>query len=148
VLLASPAVDALGLLAAWPADLGPAAEDENLLGVLPPGPVADAARGLLSGELDGRAALGRLEGALDAASLARVRQLAGPAAPRKDLAERELRRSVVKARIADREQEHERLSAAVARAGTPAPEELVKQQLELATRLRDLRKRLAGLERP
>jgi DNA primase len=148
VLLASPAVDALGLLAAWPADLGPAAEDENLLGVLPPGPVADAARGLLSGELNGRAALGRLEGALDAASLARVRQLAGPAAPRKDLAERELRRSVVKARIADREQEHERLSAAVARAGTPAPEELVKQQLELATRLRDLRKRLAGLERP
>jgi DNA primase len=148
MLLGSPAVDALGLLAAWPADLGPAAEEENLLGVLPPGPVADAARGLLSGELDARGVLGRLEGALDAASIARVRQLAGPAAPRKDLAERELRRSVVKARIAEREEEHERLSAAVARAGTPAPEDLVRQQLELATRLRDLRKRLAGLERP
>jgi uncharacterized membrane protein YccC len=141
-------VDALGLLAVWPAELGPVAEDEDLLGVLPAGPVADAARGLLSGELDAKGALARLEGALDAASLARVRQLAGPAAPRKEQAERELRRAVVMARIAEREQEHDRLSAAVARAGSPAPEELVKQQLELATRLRDLRRRLAGLERP
>jgi uncharacterized membrane protein YccC len=110
--------------------------------------VADAARGLLAGELDARAVLGRLEGALDAASLARVRQLVGPAAPRKDLAERDFRRAVVLAKIAERELEHERLSAAVARAGSPAPEELVRQQLELATRLRDLRRRLAGLERP
>jgi len=148
VLLASPAVDALGLLALWPADLGPAAEDENLLGVLPAGPVSEVARGLLAGDLDCPQALSRLEGALDAASLARVRQLAGPAAPRKERAERELRRSVVKAKIEAREQEHERLSAAVARAGSPAPEELVKEQLELAARLRDLRKRLAGLERP
>jgi DNA primase len=148
VLLASPAVDALGLLACWPADLAAVAEEESLVAVLPPGPVADAARGLLAGEIDARVALERLEGALDAASLARVRQLAGPAAPPKGVAERELRRAVVKARIADRELEHERLSAAVARAGTPAPEELVSQQLELASRLRDLRKRLAGLERP
>jgi len=149
LLLASPAVDALGLLAAWPADLAPVAEEENLVGALPPGPVADAARALLRGELTAAGLVARLEGALDAASLSRLQLLAvGPAGPRKEAAERELRRAVLKAKIEERELEHERLSAAVARAGSPAPEELVKDQLELVARLRDLRKRLAGLDRP
>jgi len=146
--MGGPAVDALGILAVWPVDLAPVAEEENLVGALPPGPVADAARALLRGELAAPELLARLEGALDAASLSRLRQLTGPAAPRKEVAERELRRAVLKARIEEREREHERLSAAVARAGSPAPEELVKDQLELVARLRDLRKRLQGLDRP
>jgi hypothetical protein len=109
--------------------------------------VADAARGLLRGELDAAGALSRLEGALDAASLARLRNLAGPAAPRKDQAERALRRAAVRARVEGLEQEHERLLAAVTRAGSPAPEDLVTEQGRLTSRLRDLRKRLAELDR-
>jgi DNA primase len=144
----SPAVDALGVLAAYPADLAAAAEDENLLGVLPPGPVAEVARALLRGDVDARGALAQLEGALDAASLSRLRQLAGPAAPRKEHADRELRRSVVRAKVEGLEGEHERLLVAVTRAGSPAPEDLVTEQGRLAERLRDLRRRLAELERP
>jgi DNA primase len=148
VMLASPAVDALGILAAHP-DLAPAADDEGLVHVLPAGPVAEAGRALLSGELGAREAVERLDGVLEAAPLLRLRQIAlGPAGPGRETAERELRRAVVKARIEQQELEHERLSAAVARAGSPAPGELVKEQLELVARLRDLRRRLAGLERP
>jgi DNA primase len=148
LLLASPAVDALGLLAAYP-DLAAAAEEENLLGLLPPGPVAEVARGLLAGELQARDVVARLEAALDQASLARLRMLAvGPAAPAREGAERELRRSLLKAKVEALEAEHEKLSAAVARTQSPPPEELVNEQLKLVARLRDLRKRLQGLDRP
>jgi len=147
LLLASPAVDALGILGAYP-DLAPVAEEENLLELLPAGPVADAARGLLAGELEPRAAVERLEGALDRASLSRLRGLAlGPAAPARATAERELRRALVKAKVEVLEGEHERLHAAVARTQSPPPEELVNEQLRLLARLRDMRKRLATLER-
>jgi len=146
--LATPAVDALGILAAYP-DLAPVAEEEDLLGLLPGGAAAEAARGLLAGALAPREAVARLEGALDAASLVRVRALAlGPAGPRKETAERELRRALVRAKVEALEAEHDRLSAAVARTSSPAPEDLVNDQLKLVARLRDMRKRLTGLERP
>ena len=147
LLVASPAVDALGLLAGRPAELAAAADEENLVALLPAGPVAEVARELVRGELDTGAALERLAGALDAASLQRVRQLAGPAAPEAARAERELRRAAVKARVEELEREHGRLLAAVTRAGSPAPEELVNEQGRLMARLRDFRKRLAGLDR-
>jgi len=147
LLLASPAVDALALLAGRPADLAAAAEEENLLSVLPAGPVAEVARGLLRGELTAGTALERLAGALDAASLQRMQLLTGAAAPPRERAERELRRAVVMARVEELDREHARLLAAVTRAGSPAPEELVNEQGRLMARLRDYRKRLARLER-
>ncbi len=148
LLLASPAVDALGLLAAWPADLAALAEEENLVGALPPGPVADAARALLRGELSAGELVARLEGALDQASLSRLRLISGAAAPRKEAAARELRRAILMARKDELERQMDRVLAAVTRAGSPAPEELATEQGVLAARMSDLQKRLAALDRP
>ncbi|MBI5068579.1 MAG: DNA primase [Deltaproteobacteria bacterium] len=146
--MGGPAIDALGLLAVWPTELGPIAEEEGLVNVLPPGPVADAARMFLRGELDPAGLVARLETALDSASLGRLKQLAlGPAAPRKELAVREMRRAILMAKKEDLEAQMDRVLKATTRAGSPAPEELATEQGVLAARMSDLQKRLRALER-
>jgi DNA primase len=144
--LPGPAADALGLLAAFP-QLGSVAEEENLPGLLPPGPLADLARDMVREPLPLDQALARVEAGADAATLRRVREIAGPARPEPALAERELRRASVKAAIEAIRGEQDRLLALVAREGTPVPDDLSVATQVAARRRADLEKRLRSLER-
>jgi DNA primase len=144
VRLWGPAVDALGLLASFPA-LAAVAEEEDLVGVLPAGPLADLARDLLAERVGAAELPGRLEGVLDPASRRRVEGLLGPARPPADRAERELRRAVVMARIAQLDAEYDALNAAVAARGSPVPEDLRTDALRTLRRLGDLKERLRSL---
>jgi len=147
-LLPGPALDALGILAGHP-DLGPVAAEEDLPRLLPEGPLAELARDLCREALPLDAVLARLAPIADARVVARVKGLAGPGRlATAAAAERELRRAVVEAKIEALRREQERLLALVARAGTPAPEDLTRDQLVLSSRRRDLEKRREELKRP
>jgi DNA primase len=146
LLLPGPAADALGLLAAFP-DLGPVAEEEGLPGLLPPGPLADLARALIGGSVTPEAALARLAEESDAATIRRVRDIAGPARPPRDAAERELRKAATKAAIEAVRTEQDRLLALVARKGAPVAEELAVAAQVAARRRSDLEKKLRAMER-
>jgi DNA primase len=139
-----PAVDALGLLASFPA-LAAVAEEENLVGVLPAGRLADLARDLLAERIAAAELPGRLDGALDPASRRRIEGLLGPARPPAERAERELRRAIVMARIAQLDAEYAALNAAVAARGSPVPEDLRTDALRTLRRLGDLKDRLRSL---
>jgi DNA primase len=146
LLLAGPAVDALALLASFP-DLAEAASDEDLPGLFPPGPLAELARDLLREPIPVEAVLERMTQAADARTVARVKILAGPARPRREDAERELRRSAVEAKIEMIRRDQERLLAQVAKAGSPPPEDLTTEQLRLQRRRVDLEKRREKLRK-
>jgi DNA primase len=139
-------VDAVGLLASFPA-LAAVAEEEHLLGAVTPGPLAEIVRDLVAGALGGDELEGRLAGALDAAARRRVHDLLGPARPQADHAERELRRAILKARVERLEVDYDRLNALVARRGTPVAEDLRTEVLATWRRLADLKERLAVLEK-
>jgi DNA primase len=146
-LLPGPALDALGILAGHP-DLGPVAAEEELPRLLPDGALAELARDLCREPLPLEVILARLSPAADPRAVARVKGLAGPGRPASAAAaERELRRAVVEAKIEAIRRDQERLLALVARAGTPAPEDLTREQLVLASRRRDLEKRREELRR-
>jgi DNA primase len=147
MLLPGPAADALGLLAAQP-ELGPIAEEEGLPQLLPPGPLADLARDLCRGGVALDEALARIAATADEATIRRVRALTGPARPKPEEAERELRKATVKATIEAVRVEHERLLALVAKRGAPVPEDLAIAAQVAARRRSDLEKRLRSLERP
>jgi DNA primase len=142
--LCGPAVDAVGLLASFPALAG-VAEEENLLGVLPEGPLAELARDLLAEAVGAADLPTRLAGALDAASRRRVEELLGPARPPADRAERELRRAIGSARIAQLEAELEKINRAIAAKGSPVPADLQLDSLRTSRRLKDLKDRLRSL---
>ncbi len=146
LLLPGPAADALGLLAAYP-DLAGVAEEENLAGLLPPGPLADLARDLIGGAVTPEEALARLATGADASTVRRVREIAGPARPAREAAERELRKAVTKAAIEAVRVEQDRLLALVARKGAPVAEELAVAAQVAARRRADLEKRLRSMER-
>jgi DNA primase len=146
VLLPGPAADALGLLAAYP-DLGPVAEEEGLAGLLPAGPLAELARALMGGTASAEEALARLGDAADPVTVRRVREIAGPARPARDAAERELRRAATKAAIEAVRMEQDRLLALVAKKGAPVEEELAVAAQVAARRRNDLEKRLRSMER-
>jgi len=139
-------VDALALLASFP-DLAEAASDEDLPGLFPPGPLAELARDLLREPIPVEAVLERMTQAADARTVARVKILAGPARPRREDAERELRRSAVEAKIEMIRRDQERLLAQVAKAGSPPPEDLTTEQLRLQRRRVDLEKRREKLRK-
>jgi DNA primase len=144
-VLPGPAADGLGILAAYP-DLGPVAEEENLPGLLPAGPLADLARDLARGALSAEEALARLDGFADAVTVRRVREIAGPARPPPADAERELRRAAIRAAIDAVRVEQDRLLALVARKGAPVPEDLAVAAQVAARRKSDLEKRLRTME--
>jgi DNA primase len=144
-VLPGPAADALGLLAAFP-DLGPVAEEERLPSLLPDGPLADLARDLIREPLGLDAALARLASAVDEAALRRLRALGGPGAVERSAAERQLRKSCVKASIEVVVAEQGRLHQLIARQGSPVPEELVVKAQVAARRRSDLEKRLRSLD--
>ncbi len=146
VLLPGPAVDALGLLAAFP-ELAEAAADEDLPRLFPEGPIAELARALTREPLPLEEILGRLAPAADQRAVERVRQLAGPGRPPSQDAERELRRAAVEAKIEANRREQDRLLARLAKAGSPAPEDLTVEQLTLQRRRADLEKRRQKLRR-
>jgi DNA primase len=146
LLLPGPAADALGLLVAFP-DLGAVAEEEHLVGLLPPGPLAELARDLVRGPVAVEEALARIEAGADDATLRRVRDLTGAGRPRPDQAERELRKATLKAAIEAVRREQDRLLAEVARRGAPVAEDLAVKAQIAARRRGDLEKRLKGLER-
>ncbi|HEY6001843.1 MAG TPA: DNA primase [Anaeromyxobacter sp.] len=146
-LLPGPAADALGLLAAFP-DLAAVAEEENVPSLLPPGPLAELARALIREPLPIEEALSRLAAGADGALVRRVRDIAGPGRPRREEAERELRKAAVKAAIEAIRTEQDRLLALVARKGAPVPADLAVATQVAARRRSDLEKRLRSLERP
>ncbi|HSN13452.1 MAG TPA: DNA primase [Anaeromyxobacteraceae bacterium] len=146
IALPGPAADALGLLAAFP-ELAPAAEEENLPGLFPPGPLADLARDMVKEQLPAGEALVRLTAVADAATLKRVRSLSGEGRPPLERAERELRKAAVKAAIEVVRAHQDRLLADVVRRGDPVPEDLAVEVLTAKRRRADLEKRLRSLER-
>jgi DNA primase len=146
LLLPGPAADALGILAAYP-DLGPVAEEENLPGLLPAGPVADLGRDLVRGTITAEEALARLESGADAVTARRIKEIAGPARPAREAAERELRKAAIKAAVDAVRVEQDRLLALVARKGAPVPEDLAVAAQVAARRRSDLERRLRTLER-
>ena len=145
LVMPGPAADALGLLAAWP-DLGPVAEEERLPSLLPEGPLADLARDLIREPLGLDAALARLATAVDEAALRRIRALGGPGSVEKAGAERQLRKSCVKASIEAVVAEQGRLHQLIARQGSPVPDELIMKAQVAARRRSDLEKRLRALD--
>jgi DNA primase len=147
VLLPGPAVDALGILAGHP-DLGSVAAEEDLARLFPEGPLAELVRELCRDPMPLEDLLARLGPAADARAVQRVRALAGPAAPRADTAERELRRALVEAKLDAVRREQSRLLAQVARGGSPPAEDLTREQLTLQRRRQDLEKRREELRRP
>jgi DNA primase len=146
ILLPGPAADALGLLAGYP-ELGPVAEEEGLAGLLPAGPLAELARALIGGTASAEQALARLAEAADGTTVRRVREIAGPARPRREAAERELRKAATKAAIELVRTEQDRLLALVAKKGAPVDEELAVAAQVAARRRSDLEKRLRTMER-
>jgi DNA primase len=146
IALPGPAADALGILAAYP-DLGPIAEEEGLPALLAPGPVADLARELARGAIGPEEALARLEAGADGATARRVKEIAGPARPAREAAERELRKAAIRAAVDAVRVEQDRLLALVARRGAPVPEDLAVSAQVAARRRTDLEKRLRTLER-
>lgn len=143
-VLPGPAVDALGLLIAFP-DLAPVAAEEHLPALLPAGPLAELARELIRGPMAREAALARLAASAEPLRR-RIEALVGPGGVERADAERLLRRAALTASIAAVAEQQERCNAQVARAGSPVPEDL-RIEAEAAMRRRaDLEKRLRGLK--
>ena len=147
MLLPGPAVDALGILAGHPG-LGAVAAEEDLARLFPEGPLADLVRELCRDPIPLDDLLARLGPAADARAVERVRALSGPATPRADVAERELRRAIVEAKLDALRREQSRLLALVARGGSPPAEDLTREQLILQRRRQELEKRREELRRP
>jgi len=146
VLLPGPAVDALGILVGHP-DLGPVAAEADRARLFPEGPLADLVRDLCRDPVPLEAVLARLEPAADARVGQRIRALAGPATPKPEDAERELRRAVVEAKIEGVRRELSRLEALVARAGAAGADDSTQEYLTLQRRRLDLEKRREELRR-
>ncbi len=147
LLLPGPAADALAILAAHPG-LASVAEEEGLAGFFPPGPLADLVRDLVREAVPADGVLVRLEAAADEPTVRRVREIVRAGGPKREDAERELRRAAVKASIEAVRTEQDRLLALVARAGAPVPEDLAVAAQVAARRRSDLERRLRTLERP
>jgi DNA primase len=140
LLLPGPAADALGLLAAFP-DLAAVAAEEDLPGLLPPGPLAELARDLIAGGLGPEEGLARLAAVADDA----MRRRAGGVRP--EDAERELRRGAVKAKLERISGEMAVAERHVIKAGTAAVDDVAIAYQRLVAVKRDLEKRLRSLGR-
>lgn len=147
IRLATPAIDALAILAAYADLLGATAQEENFALLLPEGVLAELARGLYGGPKPAAEILGAARNVLDAASFTRFEAVMGPASPGRDAADREFLKATVKARLLRLDGEMEKTSGLIVKAGTPAPEDLTTRQLRQLNQRRDLEKKLRSLER-
>jgi DNA primase len=139
LLLPGPGADALALLAAFP-DLGPAAQDEDLAGVLPQGPLAELCRDLIRGGLSADEGLARVAEVADEVTLRRAQGQV------RERAERELRKSALKARIEQLLVQMEAIGRETVKTGTAAEGRATEYQ-RLDRMKRDLEKRLRSIER-
>ena len=137
LLLPGPAADALALLVVFP-DLGPVASELTLPDLLPAGPLAELARALVRGELPTEEALARLAAVADDVTVGRAR------AQPPERAERELRKSVLKAKIEDLSKRIEAIGRETVKAGTPAGR--AEEFTLLDRKKRDLDKQLRAIE--
>jgi len=145
-LLPGSAVDALALLAGHP-DLAAAAAEEDVPRLFPEGPLAELARDLCREPQPLDVVLARLAPVANARVVERVRSLAGPGRPERSVVEREFRRAAVEAKIEAIRREQARLLAAAARAGSPLPDDLTREQLTLQRRRIDLERRREELRK-
>ena len=145
-VLPGPAADALALLIAFP-ELAGAAEEHNLAGLLPAGPLADLARDLVRGPVSLEDALSRVENGADPATLRRVRGLTGPGRPNPAEAGLEFRKAALKASIERAAVEYDTLLARVAKTGNPIPDDLAIETQVASRKKTDLERRLRSLER-
>jgi DNA primase len=139
----SKALDALGVLAAFP-ELVDVAREERFLDLFTGTPLELIARGLVEQTLDGPGTVSRLEPLLPAQSIGRVKKLLAEARPEPAGAEREFRKATVEAKIEQLGDEIDRLSAEVASAGSPIPDHLRSAMLVAKSRRADLEKRRDG----
>lgn len=143
LVLPGPSIDALSLLVAFP-DLAPVAEEEGLAGVLPDSACLDFLRDLLRGPV----ALGQVEPIFrsvgGAAAVRRLSDWLGSCRPSAEVAERELRKAVLKARIQAFWAENDRLLAEVSRGH--ASGELASAVLAVRRGRVELEKRLRAIE--
>lgn len=121
--------------------------EEDLARLFPEGPLADLVRALCRDPIPLEELLARLAPAADARVVERVRALAGPATPRAEAAEKELRRAIVEAKLDALRREQSRLLALVAKGGSPPAEDLTREQLFLQRRRQDLERRREELRR-
>jgi DNA primase len=143
VVQGSKALDALGVLAAFPA-LAEVAREEHFLDLFTGSPLESVARALQAGELEGEGALARLDGLVPVHALSRLRKLGAEARPEPEHAEREFLKATVEAKIEALGQEIDRLNAEVAAAGSPVPDHLRTAMLVASRRRSDLEKRRDG----
>jgi DNA primase len=127
--------------------LGPIAEEEGLVTLLPAGVLADVARACIEATVTTEEALARLQAGADPASVHCVRDWVGPARPRLEDAERELRRAVVKAAVERIDRQYGEALKRVAKAGSAAVDDLSVTAQRLLNQKRDLTTRLRSLER-
>jgi DNA primase len=148
VRLALPgaAAEAIGIVVAYP-DLAVAADEENLAGLLPPGPLLELVRELVAGRLSSEEALARVEAEVEPGTAGWIRQRAGASRPEPGQAERELRLAVVRAKIERVDGEIGEASRLVAKLGTSRDEALDVRAQRLLNQRRDLEKRRRNLER-
>jgi DNA primase len=139
LLLPGPAADALALLAVFPG-LADAAAELNLADSLPAGPLAELALALTRGELPAEEALARLEAVADDVTVGRARSQPP------EHAERELRKSVLKAKIERLSRQIEEIGRRTARTGTAA--EVHEEYTKIDRMKRDLVRQLQAVERP
>jgi DNA primase len=147
LFLPGPAADALGLLAAFPEDLAGIADEENLAGLMPPGPLADLARDLIRAPMPLEAALARVQAAGHEDALRRMREIAGPARPPAERAGTELRKAAVKSKLERLGLEMGEAERRVVKAGSAAVDDLSTHYQRLVNQKRDLQRRLQSLER-
>jgi hypothetical protein len=141
--LATAALDALALLASFPA-LAAVAREEHFPALYEGHGLEGVARALVDGGVEATELLRRIEPFVTTHALNRVRQLLGPARPDASAAEREFRKATVEAKIEALGQEIDRLSAAIALAGRPIPDGLRDAMLIATRRRADLEKRRDG----
>jgi DNA primase len=141
-VLGSSAIDALGLLAAFP-NLTEVAREEGLVALFRGLPLAEVARGLVDEILTGDAVLVCLEPLVPRSALRRVESLIAAGRPEPAQAEREFRKATVEAKIEQLRYEIDRLTAEVATCD-PIPEALRTAMLEATRRRSELEKRRDG----
>jgi DNA primase len=139
LLLPGPAADALALLAVFPS-LAEAAAELSLAEALPPGPLAELALALTRGELPAEEALARLEAVADDVTVGRARSQP------QEQAEREFRKSLLKAKIDRLYEQLEAIGRETVRAGTAAAAGRAEEYQRLDRIRRDLEKRLRATE--
>jgi len=138
LLLPGPAADALALLAVFPS-LGEAAAELNLAETLPPGPLAELAQALTRGELPAEEALARLEAVADDVTVGRARSQPP------EHAERELRKSLLKAKIDRIAGQLVAIGRDTVKAGTAAAAGRAEEYQRLDRMRRDLERRLKDI---